>query len=215
MLKKNLMTLGSDEALDHLRHNDPLLGEAIARLGKIKVDTHPDPFAVLIRNIAGQQISGKAAETVWNRLNVACHPMDAATIHTTNVATIQSCGMSLRKAGYIHGLADRVISGALDLERLKILSDEEAIRELTACAGIGIWTAEMLLIFSYRRPDIVSWSDLGIRRGMMYLYGLETLSKTQFQSYRKRYAPYGTMASFYLWAITNEHSTRKKNLSAN
>jgi DNA-3-methyladenine glycosylase II len=141
--------------------------------------------------------------------------MDAATIHKTDVATIQSCGMSARKARYIRGLADRVVSGALDLERLKILSDEEAIRELIACAGIGIWTAEMLLIFSYQRPDIVSWSDLGIRRGMMYLYGLETLSKAQFQIYRERYAPYGTMASFYLWAIANEHSTKKKNLSAN
>jgi DNA-3-methyladenine glycosylase II len=109
--------------------------------------------------------------------------------------------MSLRKAEYIHGIADDVVSGVLDLEQIQMLSDEEAIEKLVACRGVGTWTAEMLLIFSYQRPDIVSWNDLGIRRGMMRLYEQDTLSKEQFQIYRERYAPYGTTASFYLWAL--------------
>ncbi|MDR0445231.1 MAG: DNA-3-methyladenine glycosylase [Puniceicoccales bacterium] len=197
------MTLFSDEALDHLRQNDPLLGKAIDRFGKIEMDINPDPFAALIRSIAGQQISGKAAETVWNRLSAACHPMEAVTIHKTDLSVIQSCGMSLRKAEYIRGIADRVVTGALDLEHLKSLPDQEILRELTTCRGVGPWTAEMLLIFSYQRPDIVSCNDLGIRLGMVRLYGLEALTKAQFQSYRERYTPHGTVASFYLWALAN------------
>ncbi|MDR2419912.1 MAG: hypothetical protein LBD40_01130 [Puniceicoccales bacterium] len=211
------MTLFSDEALDHLRQNDPLLGKAIDRFGKIEMETNCDPFAALIRNIAGQQISGKAAETVWNRLNTACHPMDAVTIHKTDLSTIQSCGMSLRKAEYIRDIANNVISGALNLDRIRTLPDEEAIKELTVCRGVGVWTAEMLLIVSYQRPDIVSWNDFGIRRGMMRLYEQDTLSKEQFQIYRGRYAPYGTIASFYLWAVARdgEHFPKRKNLSVN
>lgn len=213
LLKKS--TLCSDEALNHLRQKDSLLGEAIAHFGKIEMNIDPDPFAALIRNIAGQQISGKAAATVWNRLNTACHPMNAVTIHKTDLSVIQSCGMSLRKAEYIHGIADNVVSGALNLDRIRTLPDEEAIKELTACRGVGTWTAEMLLIVSYRRPDIVSWNDFGIRRGMMHLYKHDTLSQEQFQIYRERYAPYGSTASFYLWAVANEHSLKKKNSSAN
>jgi 3-methyladenine DNA glycosylase/8-oxoguanine DNA glycosylase len=209
------MILFSDEAVNHLHQNDPLLGKAIDRFGRLEPEIKMDPFLTLIRNIAGQQISGKAAETIWNRLNTVCHPMNAVTIHKTDLSVIRSCGMSLRKAEYIHGIADNVVSGTLNLEQIPTLSDEEAIKKLVACRGVGTWTAEMLLIFSYQRPNIVSWNDFGIRRGMMCLYGLETLSKEQFHIYRERYAPYGTTASFYLWAVANENSSKKKNLFTN
>jgi 3-methyladenine DNA glycosylase/8-oxoguanine DNA glycosylase len=200
---KNLMTLFSDEALDHLRQNDPLLAKVIDRLGRLAPETKTDPFLALVRNIAGQQISRKAAETVWARLYAISLTMDAATLHAMDISLIQSCGISLRKAEYIRGIANRVVTGTLDLEHLRTLPDQEILRELTACRGVGLWTAEMLLIFSYQKPDIVSWNDLGIRLGMVRLYGLETLTKAQFQSYRERYTPHGTVASFYLWALAN------------
>ena len=101
-----------------------------------------------------------------------------------------------RNAGYITMAADVVLSGGLDLEGLCRLSDEEVVKTLTALPGIGRWTAEMLLIFSMRRPDVVSYSDLGIRRGMKRVYGLKELTREQFMHYRNRYSPYGTVVPF-------------------
>ena len=91
--------------------------------------------------------------------------------------------------------------GELDLAALAALPDQGVIDCLTALNGIGVWTAEMLLIFCLRRPDVVSWGDLAIRRGMMRLYNLRTLSREQFERRRKQYAPYGSVASLYLWAL--------------
>jgi len=118
--------------------------------------------------------------------------------------SIRGCGIPDRKAGYIKMAADLVLSGGLDLEGLCRLSDEEVVKTLTALPGIGRWTAEMLLIFSMRRPDVVSYSDLGIRRGMKRVYGLKELTREQFMHYRNRYSPYGTVASFYLWAASRD-----------
>jgi len=86
--------------------------------------------------------------------------------------------------------------------QLAHLSDEEVIKQLSLLNGVGIWTAEMLLIFSLQRPDVVSYGDLGIRKGMMKLYGLESLTKKQFESYREHYSPYGSVASLYLWELS-------------
>jgi DNA-3-methyladenine glycosylase II len=130
--------------------------------------------------------------------------MEAKALQAIDPSHLRSCGLSERKVQYIRGIAERVAGGILDLEDLRKLSDQELIRTLTACPGIGPWTAEMLLLFSYRRPDIVSWNDLGIRHGLMRLYGLEGLTKEQFQMYCRRYSPCGSTASLYLWAIANE-----------
>ena len=89
----------------------------------------------------------------------------------------------------------------LNIAELATLPDAEIIRRLSSLNGVGVWTAEMLLIFSLERPDVVSWGDLAIRRGMMNLYGLDSLTREQFERYRKRYSPYGSVASLYLWAL--------------
>ena len=93
--------------------------------------------------------------------------------------------------------------GELDLAGLRSLSDADVILRLTALPGVGRWTAEMYLLFSLQRPDVVSWGDLAIRRGMMNLYGLTTLSREEFDRYRRRYSPYGSVASLYLWAVSH------------
>lgn len=188
--------------IEYLKKKDKKLGEAIDKIGKINRGITPDPFTALASSIVGQQISSKAAKTVWNRLTDILGEITPDSIGKADVADIQSCGMSTRKAGYIKGIAEAALNGEVDFKTLHLLSDEEIIKKLSALQGVGVWTAEMLLIFSLNRPDVVSYGDLAIRRGMMNLYGLEELSKEQFNIYRKRYSPYGSTASLYLWAIS-------------
>ena len=107
----------------------------------------------------------------------------------------------MRKAGYIRDAAESVISGALDIEALKTMPDEQLCKELTKLRGVGKWTAEMLMIFSLERPDVFSRDDLGLRRGLMKLHGLDTLDDERFERFRRLYSPYCSVASFYLWQL--------------
>ena len=163
------------------------------------------PICLLpLLGISGQQISSKAANTVWNRVLNRYSPITPETIMAITTEEIQKCGMSNRKANYIKGIAEAVVQGKLNLSELEHLPDDEVIKRLSSLPGIGVWTAEMLMIFSMQRPDVVSWGDLAIRRGMMTLYGLKDLTREQFHEYRKRYSPYGSVASLYLWVISRE-----------
>lgn len=188
--------------IEYLKRKDKKLGAAIDSIGMIEREIIPDPFTALVSSIVGQQISSKAADTVWNRLSSLLGDITPNSIANADLADIQSCGMTLRKAGYIKGIADAAIYGEIDFSRLNTLSDEEVIQRLSSLHGVGVWTAEMLLIFSLCRPDVVSYKDLAIRRGMMNIYGFKELSKEKFESYRKRYSPYGSVASLYLWALS-------------
>ncbi|MDD1703531.1 MAG: DNA-3-methyladenine glycosylase [Methanoregula sp.] len=189
--------------LDHLRLRDKKLGSAIDEIGMIEREVTPDLFTALVASVASQQISAKAAETVWARMEDRFGAITPETIASATVEEIQQCGMSTRKAGYIKGIGVAVTEGSLDLPGLRDLPDGEIIARLSALNGVGTWTAEMILIFSMGRPDVVSWDDLAIRRGMMKLYGTTTLDKAQFGQYRKRYSPYGSVASLYLWEISH------------
>lgn len=188
--------------IDYLRSRDKKMGSAIDRLGMIERKVTPDLFLALIHGIVSQQISSKAADTVWGRLCDMLGQITPETVSMADVSDVQGCGLSMRKAGYIKGVGDAVTSGEIDIDGLGSLGDEEIIRQLSSLRGVGVWTAEMLLIFSLRRPDIVSWGDLAIRRGMMNLYGLKTLTQDQFARYRGRYSPHGSVASLYLWALS-------------
>lgn len=190
--------------LEHLKKRDRILGPAIDRIGPIEREVTPDPFTALVSGIVAQQISTKAAETVWSRMKERFGCISPTALASASPEEIQQCGMSLRKAGYIHGIGTAVVQGDLDFSAFPHLSDSEIIGRLVPLNGIGTWTAEMLLIFSLERPDVVSWNDLAIRRGMMNLYGHETLTREQFERHRKRYSPYGSVASLYLWAVSHE-----------
>jgi len=187
----------------HLKKRDKQLGAAINEIGMIERDVTPDLFVALVASVASQQISAKAAETVWRRIEERLGTITPLSIAGATPEEIQQCGMSMRKAGYIKGIGDAVTNGSLDLARLRELSDDDVIASLSALNGVGIWTAEMLLIFSMERPDVLSWGDLAIRRGMMQLYGKSTIDRTAFERYRKRYSPYGSVASLYLWEISH------------
>lgn len=188
----------------YLREQDRWLGQAIERIGRIERPVIPDLFTALISSIVHQQISNKAAATVWGRVVERIGPILPEAVAATPVEDIQQCGMSLRKAGYIKSIARAVVREELILPELNHLSDDEVIQKLSGLPGVGVWTAEMLMIFSMQRPDIVSWHDLAIRRGMMNLYGLSELKRSQFDEYRKHYSPYGSVASLYLWQISKE-----------
>jgi DNA-3-methyladenine glycosylase II len=189
--------------INYLKKADKKLGAAIDRIGKIERVVIPDLFTALVRSIVSQQISLKAAATVFARLQSRLGEISPRNIMAHTVEEMKECGLSLRKVGYIRGIAEKVISGELNLEELKNMSDEEVIKRLSALNGIGRWTAEMLLINSMERPDIVSWGDIAIRRGMCRLYGLEELTREQFNIYRARYSPYGSVASLYLWRVAH------------
>ncbi|MBC2723050.1 DNA-3-methyladenine glycosylase [Desulfosporosinus sp.] len=188
--------------MDYLKAKDKKLGAAIDRIGVIKRGITPDPFIALISSVVSQQISKKAAETVWNRLVTLLGQITPESIAEKDLSVIQSCGMSERKAGYIKGIADSAITGRVDFKGLHNLPDQEIIETLSSLHGVGVWTAEMLLIFSLTRPNVVSYKDLAICRGMMNLYGLKDLPKEKFEGYRKRYSPYGSVASLYLWELS-------------
>jgi DNA-3-methyladenine glycosylase II len=188
--------------IDYLKKKDKKLAEAIDRIGMIEREVKPDLFAALISSIVAQQISAKAADTVWNRIVERFGEVTPERLAQISIEEIQQCGLSMRKASYIMGITEAVIKGELNLEELTKLSDDEVSQRLSELNGIGVWTAEMLMIFSMQRPDIVSWGDLAIRRGMMMLYHHKELSKERFERYRRRYSPYGSVASLYLWAIS-------------
>ncbi|MGC7871101.1 DNA-3-methyladenine glycosylase family protein [Desulfosporosinus sp. SYSU MS00001] len=199
--EKSFFVYGQKE-IDYLRRKDKKLGAAIDRIGLIRREITPDPFTALISSIVSQQISNKAAETVWNRLNSLFTELTPESIDQMDLAEIKDCGMSERKASYIKGIAEAAITGVVDFPNLNMLSDGEIISKLTSLRGVGIWTAEMLLIFSLNRPDVLSYKDLAICRGMMNLYNLKELPKEKFERYRKRYSPYGSVASLYLWTLS-------------
>lgn len=127
--------------------------------------------------------------------------MNAETILAAGVPKLQALGMTFRKAEYITDFAERVHSGAFDPEGIRQKSDEDAIRELSALKGIGVWTAEMILLFCMQRPNIFSYDDLAIQRGLRMVYHHRKIDRKLFEKYRRRFSPYCSVASLYLWAV--------------
>ena len=189
------------EAIDYLTRRDKRLGQAIAAIGPIEREVHPQLYAALVNSIVGQQISGRAAQTVWQRLCERFGAITPQALAKAEASEIQAMGMSMRKAQHIVGLTQRALTDPAFLEEACDLPDEAFCQRMQTLPGVGRWTAEMLLIFCLQRPDVVSFGDFGIRRGMRMLYRHRVLDRERFERYRRRYAPYGTVASLYLWAI--------------
>nr|WP_100489476.1 DNA-3-methyladenine glycosylase [Sporolactobacillus pectinivorans] len=193
-----------DEAVRYLSKADPLLGTAMKRIGCVERETIPDLFAALIYAIIGQLISTKSAWTIWMRMQAQFGEITAEHLASESEDTIQRCGMTMKKAVCICENARLIADGQFDLDELRTLPDEEVVEHLCTLKGVGRWTAEMLLIHSMERPDVVSWGDIAIKRGMCRLYGLKAITKQQFETYRCRYSPFGSVASIYLWHLSSE-----------
>ena len=168
-----------------------------------------DLFYALVMSIVSQQLAVKAADAIFRRVETLLGEITAENLLAADIGSLRACGLSGRKIEYLRGIAEAQISGAVDFASLPEKSDAEIIGELVELKGVGVWTVEMLLIFALGRPDILSYKDLGIRKGIMMLNGLESLSETEFETYRRRYSPYGTLASLLLWRIKDGGLTVK------
>lgn len=187
--------------ISYLCGKDKKLAAVIKKIGVIhrKVDTNL--FPALVKTIIGQQISSRAQETVWQRLKTHVGAVTPKAVAAVSTEALRSMGISRTKAEAIQGLAERIETGAFDLEAWKTLPDEEAVQSLMTLDGIGRWTAEMILLFTLLRPDILSGGDFGIQRGMRMVYRHRRIDKKLFARYKKRLSPYGSTASLYFWAV--------------
>ena len=192
---------------EHLRSVDPVLRRLIDEGGPIDPSedrrrSRPDPFEAIARAIVGQQLSTKAARSIWERVLAALdgRPPEARAILDADPEELRGAGLSAAKVAYVRDLAERVVIGELDLTRLAELGDEDVVAELIAIKGVGRWTAEMFLIFHLGRPDVVSTGDLGIRRAVQLAYGLEELpGPTDLERIAEPWRPHRTLACLYLW----------------
>lgn len=187
--------------IQYLKQRDPKLGRVIDQIGWIERATDNDLFSAIIHHIIGQQISTKAQQTIWKRMQEDLKEIKAVTILEAGTQRLQACGITFKKAAYIEDFARRIQSGELDLEQLKLLPDQEVIEELVKLKGIGVWTAEMILLFCLERPDVFSYGDLAILRGLRMVYHHRKIDRRLFEKYRRRFSPYGSVASLYLWAV--------------
>jgi DNA-3-methyladenine glycosylase II len=192
------------KAVAHLRATDPALGEVIERIGRCEWEgaTKHTHFGYVLRCIVYQQLSGKAAATIFGRVQAIYGgrlptPQD---ILGTPVKQLRAAGLSERKAEYARELATRVKSGELPLEKLSAMSDDAVIETLVQVKGIGRWTAQMVLMFHLGRPDIFPELDLGIQKGLQKLIGARKLpTPVKTAKAGEKWAPYRTVAAWYLW----------------
>lgn len=198
-----LSPAGIAEAEKHLCKRDKKLGKLIKEVGSCTLSNHDRPkFEVLVSSIISQQLSGKAATTIFNRLiECAGGRKDLGKkLVNLNFEQIRSCGVSTTKAKSILCIAELVTTQQLDLDAMQDLEDETVYRELTAITGIGAWTVQMFLIFALRRPDIFSTGDAGLRRGLQKLYGLQDRpTENEMVAITDKWRPYRTVGAWYLW----------------
>jgi DNA-3-methyladenine glycosylase II len=189
-------------AVKHLRGVDPHLKAIIDRIGRCRLEPHPDRFAALVRSIIGQQISTKAARSIHLKLTtLGGDPPRPDRLIELGEPELRTVGLSSAKARYILNLAEAVLSGELPIEDFDETWDDHAItRALTAVKGIGVWTAEMFLIFVMNRPDVLPASDLGVRVALRDRHGLAELpAPRDCEVLAERWRPYRTVASWYIW----------------
>ena len=199
-----------DEATRTLGHADPVMGRLIRAIPGIHLTRRGEPFTTLARAIVGQQISVKAAQTVWDRFTVATGAgrdpgalatrLDAGRVGRTRLPTLRRCGLSARKAEYLRDLARHFTTGALDPGEWPALDDEALVARLTDVNGIGRWTAEMFLIFHELRADVFPVDDIGLQKAIALHYnaGLR-LPAAAMRELAVAWQPWRSVATWYLW----------------
>lgn len=188
-----------------LMRRDPVLGAVMKRVGRCELPDGrtDDPFAGLVRVIMSQQLSGKAADTIFGRVATLAgghEQLTPAIVRAMDAAALRSCGVSRPKISYLYDLAAHVGDGRLDLHALDGHPDEEVIARMTAVKGLGRWSAEMFLMFRLNRPDIFPVGDLGIVKGMQKLFGMKRrpAERTMIRL-AENWRPYRSIAAWYVW----------------
>ena len=187
--------------VEHLKRVDKKLAAIIDQVGMIERTVNPDLFSALVHSIIGQQISTKAHQTIWERMQKELGKITPVVIDSLPLENLQQFGITFKKAGYIKSIAQKIVTNEFDINSLHSMSDEEVCAKLSELNGIGVWTAEMLMIFSMQRPNVLSYGDLAILRGLRMVYHHRKIDKTKFSKYWKRYTPYASIASLYLWVV--------------
>lgn len=160
-----------------------------------------DLFCELAHSIVSQQLAVRAAEAVFGRVKALPGGLTPENLLAVDTEALRSCGLSARKVEYLRGIAQAALAGELDGARLSQMPDPEVIDSLVRLKGVGVWTAEMLLIFCFGRRDVLSTADLGVRRGLEILLGRTGFTPEELAEIRRRVSPCGTLASLYLWRI--------------
>jgi DNA-3-methyladenine glycosylase II len=198
---------GGGDAFEHLSKSDKVMGRLVKEHGPLDESERRrgrpgDAYGALVRSIVGQQLSTKAARTIYERLTdqFGGHTPTPRELLDADPEEVRSAGLSRPKVGYLRDLAEHVEDGELDLEHLAELPDDEVIAQLTAIKGLGVWTAHMFLIFHLGRPDVLPVGDLGIRRGAQLAYGLDELpDAAELEPIAEPWRPYRSLACLYLW----------------
>lgn len=197
------MPLDTAAAVRHLRRADPVMRALISDVGPCMLDpgARGDHFTTLMRAIVGQQLSAKAAETIWQRL-IALHPngrkLKPEDILSAKDAALRGVGLSNAKVAYARDLAAHIADGRLNLAKLSRKDDDAIVEELIAVKGIGRWTAEMFLLFKLGRPDIWATDDLGLQNAVRNTYGAQP-TKAEMLEIAEPWRPWRSVASWYLW----------------
>jgi len=189
-------------SLEHLRSGDATLGALIDRVGPYRIQFREPTFWSLARSIVFQQLNGRAASTIFERLERVCGEKGVTpeSILRLRPVRMRGAGISPQKTLYLKDLARRTISGEIRFEQMRQLADEEIIERLTQVKGVGVWTVHMFLIFALRRPDVLPVGDYGIRTAVQKLYRLEELPKPEgMERIAQPWRPWASVACWYLW----------------
>jgi DNA-3-methyladenine glycosylase II len=183
-----------------LARRDPVLAAIMRERPRVALQSRGDPFQTLARSIVGQQISVKAAQSVWNRLAGAVPAVAPDAVAALRLRRLRACGLSARKSEYLRDLARHFVDGTIEVTRWPEMDDEAVIAELIRVRGIGRWTAEMLLMFSLLRPNVLPVDDLGLRRAASrhYFDGAD-VGAAELRAFGARWEPWRSVATWYLW----------------
>lgn len=190
-----------EKEIAYLKHKDKRLSEIIDKVGRVDRPVIPDLFTALVHAIVGQQISTKVHGIIWRKLVAHFGHITPINMVAIEREDLRSFGLTYKKVDYIQGAARKILNGTLNLDELSTMKDEEVCERLMTLNGIGQWTAEMLLIHSMQRPNVLSFGDLGVQRGLRMIYHHRKITRKLFEKYRRRFTPYNSVVCIYLWEV--------------
>jgi len=199
------------KAINHLKKSDPVLAAIIERIGPFRMQYGEPTFHTLAESILYQQLNGKAAATIFNRFTaLAGDPLTPQGILKLSDAQMRGVGLSRQKTAYLRDLSEKTKAGLLEFERMTDTSDDEVIAHLTQVKGVGVWTAQMFLMFTLRRPDILPTGDYGIQAAIKKYYKKRKWPKPAVMlKIAKPWIPYRSIASWYLWKSLDTKTMEK------
>ncbi len=189
-----------NEACRDLAKRDKILKQLIAMYEDVQFRSRGSAFETLLRAIVGQQISVKAAQSVWGRFEALVGKVNPESLAEVSVHELRACGLSTQKVSYMKDLADHFVTGRINPRAFRTLDDDTLMRELMDVRGIGRWTAEMFLMFHLNRPDVYPVQDIGLIRAIeRHYFGGEAIPKGELLTFGDRWRPWRSVATWYLW----------------